>query len=326
MELFLNQPDALQSYTLILVTAPIRPELLSQLSAYATATNTPVFYIHSVGFYSHFSIQLPAAFPVVDTHPDPETTTDLRLLSPWPELTQYAKEKTEGLDSMSNEDHGHVPYVCLLLYYLEQWKKEHDGQAPQNYKEKTAFRDLVTKAARTNIPEGGEENYDEAIAAVLKSLNPSEPSSGVKEVLKAEECLNLTAHSPSFWIIARAIANFYQKHSVLPLPGSVPDMKARSVDYIQLQNVYKAKARKDLAEVLDHIRGIEKSLGKDAQVDEREVEIFCKNAAHIKLVRGRPLHVVQPGKTVEWGDRAKSLGMVSCSRCLSGPLIINLLN
>jgi amyloid beta precursor protein binding protein 1 len=307
VELFLNQPNALQPYTLILVTAPIRPELLAQLSAHASATNNPIFYIHSVGFYSLFSIQLPPAFPVVDTHPDPETITDLRLLSPWPELIQYAKEKTEGLESMSHDDHGHMPYVCLLLYYLEQWKKEHDGKVPQNYKEKTAFRELVTKAARTDNPEGGEENYDEATAAVLKSLNPSEPSSGVKEVFKADECLNLNAESPSFWIITRAIANFYQKHSTLPLPGSVPDMKARSVDYIQLQNVYKAKARKDLAEVLDDIRSLEQDLGKETTVDGRDVEIFCKNAAHIKLVRGRPLHVVQPGKAVEWGDRAKSL-------------------
>lgn len=95
---------------------------------------------------------------------------------------------------------------------------------------------------------------------------------------------------------------------MLPLPGSVPDMKAVSADYIQLQNVYKSKAREDLGEVLSTVRSIEQSLGREQLIEEKEVEAFCKGAGHIKLVRGRPFHVVQPGKKVTWGDRANSLG------------------
>lgn len=94
---------------------------------------------------------------------------------------------------MDAEDHGHVPYVLLLLSYLEDWKKNHDGKVPSAYKEKNEFRDLVRKGMRTNTAEGSEENYEEAIAAVLKSLNEPTPSSGVKEVLNAEECKSLTA-------------------------------------------------------------------------------------------------------------------------------------
>lgn len=86
MDSFLDQPNALDPYTLILATAPIRPELLKKLQAHADRALVPLFYIHSVGFYSHFSIHLPPAFPIVDTHPSPETTTDLRLLKPWLEL------------------------------------------------------------------------------------------------------------------------------------------------------------------------------------------------------------------------------------------------
>ncbi|KAF2866244.1 hypothetical protein BDV95DRAFT_584403 [Massariosphaeria phaeospora] len=307
VESWLTQPDALKQYTLILVTAPIRPELLTSLSTHASAALIPLFYIHCVGFYSHFSIHLPPAFPIVDTHPDLETTTDLRLLKPWPELLDFATEKTQGLDTLSAEDHGHVPYIALLLYHLEEWKKEHDGQAPQNYKEKTAFRETVSKAARTNSAEGGEENFDEAVAAVLKSLNPPEPSGSVKDIFKAPECVLVKKDSPSFWVIAHAIGLFYTKYGVLPVPGSVPDMKARSADYIQLQNVYKSKARKDMAEVLESIRFLERTADRSTQIEEKHVEAFCKNAAHIKLVRGRPFHVVQAGETISWGDRAKSI-------------------
>lgn len=298
----------LKQYTLILAVSPIRPELLARLSEHADKSLIPLFYIHSVGFYSHFSIHLPPAFPIVDTHPSPETTSDLRLLKPWPELVHFATEKTKGLDEMAADDHGHVPYISLLLHFLEGWKNSHDGQPPQNYKEKTAFRDTVSKAARTNNPEGGEENFDEAVAAVLKSLNPPEPSSAVRELFKEKECLVIDQDSASFWVIANAIGLFYTKYGVLPVPGSVPDMKARSADYIELQNVYKSKARKDLAEVLDSVRFLERNANRKTQIEEKDVEAFCKNAAHIKLVRGRPFHIVQAGETVKWGDRAKSIG------------------
>ncbi|KAF2492193.1 hypothetical protein BU16DRAFT_491642 [Lophium mytilinum] len=306
IESFILKADALKPYTLILVTAPIAQELLSKLSANAETAAIPTFYIHCTGFYSHFSIHLPPAFPIVDTHPDPETTTDLRLLAPWPELSQYTAEKTKGLTEMNHHDHGHVPYLCLLLYYLEEWKKTHDGKVPQNYKEKTAFRQTVAQGARSDNAEGGEENYDEAVAAVLKSLNPAEVKSSVKEVFNAPECKLLTADSPDFWLIANAIWTFYVAHDALPLPGSVPDMKAQSADYVQLQNVYKSKARSDLAEVLQRVRELEKKLGRTKAAEEKEVELFCKNAAHIKLVRGRPFHVVQSGKGVKWEDRAKA--------------------
>ncbi|KAJ4296843.1 hypothetical protein N0V90_006891 [Kalmusia sp. IMI 367209] len=307
VESWLTRPDALQPYTLILVTAPVRPELLDKLAAHADAALIPLFYIHSVGFYSHFSVHLPPAFPIVDTHPSPETTADLRLLKPWPELLEYAAEKTKDLENMAGDDHGHIPYVALLLHYLEEWKKEHNGEVPQNFKDKTAFRDIVKKATRTNNAEGGEENFEEAVSAVLKSLNPPEPSSTVKDIFKAQECIVIRENSASFWIIAHAIGLFYTKYGVLPVPGAVPDMKARSADYIQLQNVYKTKARKDLAEVLESVRFLERTANTSKQIDEKDVEAFCKNAAHIKLVRGRPFHIVPADKELLFGSNAKSL-------------------
>lgn len=86
----------------------------------------------------------------------------------------------------------------------------------------------------------------------------------------------------SFWIISDAIKQFHAKHNALPLPGSVPDMKAQSTVYVQLQNIYKAKARQDVSEVLEIVRAHPK--GK--AIDVAEVETFCKNAAFIKLIHG----------------------------------------
>ena len=232
----------------------------------------------------------------------------MRLLRPWPELVQYAEDKTADLENMKPEDHGHVPWIALLLHFLEEWKKNHSGEVPQTYKEKTEFRTSVSQAARTKNPEGAEENFDEAVAAVLKSLNPPQVSGAVKEIFTAPECILVREDSHSFWVIANAIGLFYTKYNVLPVPGSVPDMKARSADYIQLQNVYKSKARKDLAEVVESVRFLERNANRNTVIAEKDIEAFCKNAAHIKLVRGRPFHVIQASEKIQWGDRAKSIG------------------
>lgn len=182
----------LATFTLILATLPLAAEILEILSHHAQRTAVPIFYIHCLGFYSHFTVQLPSAFPIVDTHPDPTSTTDLRLLKPWAELTKFAEDKTAGLEQKDNEQHGHVPYLLLLLHYLEKWKSDHAGLPPQDYKEKSEFKKIVQQGTRTHNPEGGEENYDEAVAAVLKSLNPPSVSGAVKDVFAATECQNLS--------------------------------------------------------------------------------------------------------------------------------------
>lgn len=310
IDAWLQQPHVLRPYTLLIAVAPIRPQSLARLADYASAALIPLFYIHSVGFYSHFSLHLPPAYPIVDTHPDSETTSDLRIVRPWPELLQYAQEKTTDLESMDSEDHGHVPYIALLLHFLEVWKMTHDGAVPSNYKEKTEFRETIARAAKTDTPEGGEENFDEAVAAVLKLLNPPEIRSAVREIFTAPECLLVRQDSPSFWVIANAIGMFYTKYGVLPVPGSVPDMKARSADYIQLQKIYKSKARTDLAEVVESVRFLERNAGRGSAIEEKDIEAFCKNAAHIKLVRGRPFHIVKPDQKLSWGERAKPIAQM----------------
>lgn len=57
-------------------------------------------------------------------------------------------------------------------------------------------------------------------------------------------------------------------------------MKAQSKVYIQLQNIYKSKARQDVAEVLE----IARTCPRGQNVDPEEVELFCKNAAFVKLI------------------------------------------
>lgn len=204
MEHFVKDDHALDPYTLILLIGPTKefrsPRIVRD---HAVKNSIPLFYIISIGFYSLLTIQLPTSFPVVDTHPDPASTQDLRLLNPWPELLEFMKEKTQNLENLRDHDHGHIPYLLLLLHYLERWEASHDSNPPANYSEKKDFKTTLQRGERKNNAEGGEENFEEAAASVLKSLNPTTISSGLQAIFDAPECIHLSPDvSQSFtWIL-----------------------------------------------------------------------------------------------------------------------------
>ena len=76
------------------------------------------------------------------------------------------------LHHLSKQDHGHVPYVLLLMKFLDDYRKNHDGKVPTTFKEKQHFKDLVAKHRWKN--ENGnaeeEENFAEACRAAVKVL------------------------------------------------------------------------------------------------------------------------------------------------------------
>lgn len=69
-------------------------------------------------------------------------------------------------------------------------------------------------------------------------------------------------------------------------------MKSQSAVYVQIQNLYKTKARQDVAEVLETVR----AHPHGASVDPQEVATFCKNAAFIKLIHSS--NSVKPLQTI----------------------------
>ncbi|KAL8866429.1 MAG: hypothetical protein Q9198_008893, partial [Flavoplaca austrocitrina] len=140
----------------------------------------------------------------------------------------------------------------------------------------------------------GEENFDEAAAAILKSLNKPSLPSGLRQIFEDPNTKEPQKDSANFWLVANAIQKFHHTYGSLPLPGALPDMKAQSQDYIQLQNIYKAKARKDADEVTKSIRSMEADVQRQTPVDAKEIESFCKGAAFVKLIKGKPLPISNP--------------------------------
>lgn len=217
----------------------------------------------------------------METHPDDDATADLRLLAPWPELSDFASDLTQNIESLSNYEHSHLPMVVILLYYLDVWKYQHGGANPISYSDKVAFRDLVAGGMRRNNPEGGEENFEEAVAAVMKHISlPSIPAS-VQKILDHPRTSQMQ-DNPSFWTIVEALQQFFLEHNRLPVCGRLPDMKAKSDVYITLQSIYMTKAKQDANEILKSVR----NLPGGEQVDRAQVELFCTNVRFIKLING----------------------------------------
>lgn len=276
--------DSLRPYNLVILSAPIAPESLQKIASYAYASSIPLIYLRSAGFYAAFSVQLPAEFPIVDTHPDPETTQDLRLLAPWDEL-DAAVDALGDITKLSDHEHGHIPYILLLLHYLREWRSSHNNSDPSNFKEKTEFRDLVRSGTRTNNPEGGEENFEEATAAVLKSIADPPMGTGCNDLLAMTQATPLGPGASNFWVIAHAIMGFFDDYGLLPLPGSLPDMKSTSEEYIKLQNIYKTKAREDVDEVREAVHQLLEELNRaTSTIPDAEIEAFCKNASHVRVL------------------------------------------
>ena len=121
---------------------------------------------------------------MVESHPD-DQLPDLRLLSPFPELKEYCEK--QDLTSMTKKDHMHTPWLVLLYHAVEEWKKTHQGQPPQTYKEKTALkqilRDMNLKTAE-GVPEH-EDNFEEALRHVNTALQPPRLPSEIRGEMSA---------------------------------------------------------------------------------------------------------------------------------------------
>ena len=73
--------------------------------------------------------------------------------------------------------------------------------------------------------------------------------STTKEILDDPAADTISATSSGFWVLAHALREFVNREGRLPVSGAVPDMFSDSERYIQLQGIYKEKAREDMEQV-----------------------------------------------------------------------------
>ncbi|KAI8343276.1 ThiF family protein [Chlamydoabsidia padenii] len=281
-DLIEQEPSFFDTFTLI-VASNLHEQSLSRLAHFCDLNDKILISVACKGLCGMFRIQAPE-HTIIETHP--ENPSDLRLTRPFKQLMDYVK--TFDLETLDQTDHAHVPFIIVLLFFVEKWKIEHDGKAPQSYAERNELKTLIRASMRTV----DEENFEEALANIWRLSGSTEISSDIKKIFDHPSCETLTAQSTYFWIIARSVRDFVanEGEGQLPLSGKLPDMKSDTKNYIGLQNAYREKALDDLHSVTRRVDALLTEHNIDtSHLPADAIETFCKNAAHIKLIHYRTI-------------------------------------
>lgn len=197
---------------------------------------------------------------------------DLRLAAPFDELEKYALEfDMESLDSLQ---HGHTPYVVILIKALDAWRQSHDNKLPKSFEEKDEFKGTIKKMAKDFSKEA---NFNEAVENAYKAFSYQAVPDMIQEILDDEKADSKEFHS-TFWTLVSALKEFVNQKGCLPVSGKVPDMTATSDFYITLQKLYQKKAKED-RELFSSIlskQANEKDI-MEPVFENDEIKTFCEN-------------------------------------------------
>ncbi|CCM05676.1 uncharacterized protein FIBRA_07906 [Fibroporia radiculosa] len=298
-----------RSFSLV-VAHNLRKDVLDGLSLllWNDLSNPPLIVVRSAGFLAEFFIQFHEQC-VAQPHTD-ETPPSLRITRPFPALLQWAREL--DFDKLDPTEHGHVPFVIILVRALDDWRKSHNGAPPSTSADKQAFKAAVREMRR----KPDEENFDEAEAQAwrvwqepaiprdveaLFALSPLS-SPGLAATLPSSK---LTPETPNaaFHALLRTLDAFARSDrgpGCLPLSAALPDMRTDTESYVKLQTAYKEWA------------GIEKAHFKELLGEKfpdiaplmtaDQLDTFVKNAHHIRVLRG-----------TRWGEWDTGAGTLATS-------------
>ncbi|XP_014487243.1 PREDICTED: NEDD8-activating enzyme E1 regulatory subunit isoform X2 [Dinoponera quadriceps] len=280
-----NSPDFFNTFTVVVATS-LTEKTLILLSRRLWDLNIPLIVCRSIGFIAYMRVQV-KEHTVVETHPDNETL-DLRLDKPFDSLKKHLD--SINLDDMSFKDHCHVPYLIILYKFLEEWIHNY-GALPKTYSDKQQLKRMIQGGMRRDEHDlsNSEENFEEALKAVNTSIRPISIPDNVINILNDDCCINLTAKSSSFWIIAKAVRDFVDNEGggFLPLKGALPDMTADTEKYVMLQQIYHKQASADAEAVWRRTLQLLRQLGRPSDsILEKDVKMFCRHATDIHVERG----------------------------------------
>lgn len=122
-----QDPSFFDAFTLI-VASNLHEQDLSKLAQFCHASQKILISVSCKGLCGAFRIQAPE-HTIIETHP--ENASDLRLTRPFPELMDYIKT-FDDLDSLDQTDHAHVPFIVVLLLFVEKWKAKVSDEGVDN--------------------------------------------------------------------------------------------------------------------------------------------------------------------------------------------------
>lgn len=227
---------------------------------------------------------------------------DIRVANPFKELKDFCV--TIDLDSLTEIEHKHIPYIVILVKALVIFQQKHNGSNPKSKEEKEEFKAIITEMKK--YPE--EDNFKEALANYYFCNHDkldlfNEKLNQIRDTIQEMQLPELINRSNDimglFFIICESLLMFYQQHQTLPVVGNIPDMISDTITYINLKKVYAAKAKADrdiITSILKQkIASLESTTGIHDKLNQIKmrlndseinfIDIVCKNWPQISLFK-----------------------------------------
>ncbi|CAJ2654859.1 unnamed protein product [Trifolium pratense] len=273
-----TNPSFFSQFTLVVATQLVESSMV-KLDRICREANVILIFARSYGLTGFVRISL-KEHTVIESKPE-HFLDDLRLNNPWPELKSFA----EGFDLNVQDPvaHKHIPYVVILVKLADEWAKSHGGSLPSTREEKKEFK--------AGMVAQDEDNYREAIESSFKVFAPRGISSELQQILN-DSSVEVDSSSSDFWVLVAALKDFVTNEGggEAPLEGSIPDMTSSTEQYVNLQNIYQAKAEADFLAIEQMVRNTLKKIGRDPNsIPTATIKSFCKNARKLKVCRYRPI-------------------------------------
>ncbi|WKY02193.1 hypothetical protein Q1695_015869 [Nippostrongylus brasiliensis] len=269
----------------VVVGTNLPEDVTTRISSFLFERGVPFISARAYGLLGYIRIFV-QEHTIANNHEE-NALPDLRLDQPFPELQKMADQT--DIDSMSLDELRHTPYILLYLIALKRYK-EITGDAnafPDTYAKRKQFLEILWKMRRE--AESGSfdaENFNEAKAALARSLHTTKVPRHVEEILLDGNCDESSRCLKPFWLICAGLRRFVNAHGVLPLTGTLPDMTSDSKRYTRLASIFREKALADAAEVYAYTKEVEQERGVSDVITEDLCYRFCKNANGIRLQRG----------------------------------------
>ncbi|KAK7257545.1 hypothetical protein RIF29_31587 [Crotalaria pallida] len=277
-----TNPSFFSQFTLVVATQLVENSMI-KLDRICREANVMLVFARSYGLTGFVRISL-KEHTVIESKPD-HFLDDLRLNNPWPELKRFAEDF--DLNVQDPVAHKHIPYVVILVKMADEWAKSHGGRLPSTREEKKEFKELL----KAGMVAPDEDNYKEAIDASFKVFAPKGISSDLQQILN-DSSAEVDSSSSDFWVLVAALKEFIANEGggEVPLEGSIPDMTSSTEQYVNLQNIYQAKAEADFLVMERLVRSTLKKIGSDPnRIPRATIKSFCKNARKLKVCRYRQI-------------------------------------
>jgi len=179
--------------------------------------------------------------------------------------------------------HRHVPYFVLLIKFLQQWKEQNGGKAPQTFAEKQQFGEFIKSKSRNWIEE---ENFQEAVKFAHKAYSdPSRVPDNLDRIFESKFVKEVNNSSEDFWILSEALRRFIEKNHILPVRSAMPDVTADTDNYLKLKRIFEKKAEHDREEFHTFIK--ELLAGSNRSISEEDVKTFVENIFNLNFIEYR---------------------------------------